>query len=189
MRSDLKVLRELGIGTVLVGPLKALYGIDREFLEHFDSTQYQPWIDTTQARAGINFLSMALRLRLSHGDADEAALEILVRNSGGVLRDLMSLAQSACLEAYMHGSDIIAESHAVAAVDNFGRKHMQGLRSSELEVLQRVRISGSFVQTSQDDLALLMSRRVLEYAGLNEERRYVVHPTILPFLKQLAGER
>ena len=67
------------------------------------------------------------------------------------------------------------------------RDSLQGLRPAELEVLQRVRTKGAFVQTSEDDLALLMSRRVLEYVGAKQERRYVVHPTIVPFLEQLAG--
>lgn len=189
IQNDVKALRDLGIGTVLVGPLRAVYGIDRSLLEHFVSHQYQPWIDPTRASDGLLLLSAALRRRLPEDAMDEAALETLVRNSGGVLRDLMSLAQSACVEAYMNGSDLIAKPHADAAVDAFGRKHLQGLRPAEIEVLQRVRTVGAFVQTSEDDLALLMSRRVLEYVGSKEERRYVVHPTIAPFLKQLAGGR
>lgn len=189
MRSDLTVLHGLCIGTVLVGPLRALYGIDRDFLENFSNTYSQPWIDTTRATNGNNLLRDALRRRLPAAVLDESALETLVANSGGVLRDLMSLAQSACVEAYMNGSETIAKTHADSAVDAFGRKHMQGLRSLELEVLNRVRIFGTFVQTSEDDLALLMSRRLLEYVGPNEERRYVVHPTIVPFLAQVAGSR
>ena len=186
IRSDLTWLRDLGIGTVLVGPLSAVYGNHRASLGHFASTQSHPWIDTTRGSNGTMLLSAALLRRLPRDVLDDAALETLVRNSGGVFRDLMSLARSACVEAYMTGSDIISKAHADAAVDAFGRKHMQGISSTELEALQRVRASAAFVQSAEVALPLLMSRRVLEYVGPKEERRYVVHPTIVPFLRQLA---
>jgi hypothetical protein len=63
---------------------------------------------------------------------------------------------------------------------------MQGLRADEIEVLKRVRKKGAFVQTSEDDLALLMTRRVLEYRS-NGRPRYAVHPTIEGFLDELSG--
>ena len=109
------------------------------------------------------------------------ALERLVRYSGGVLRDLMALAHLACVEAYLDGADVVFPSHAESAIDAFGRKHMQGLRAEEIEVLERVRAKQTFVHTSEDDLALLMTRRVLEYRS-NGRPRYAVHPTIVPFL-------
>jgi hypothetical protein len=87
----------------------------------------------------------------------------------------------------MGDSESIGAYQAGSAIDAFGRKHMQGLRAEEIEVLQRVRTKGTFVQTSEDDLALLMTRRVLEYRS-NGRPRYVVHPTIEPFLREMAGE-
>jgi hypothetical protein len=64
---------------------------------------------------------------------------------------------------------------------------MQGLRVGEIEVLQRVRRHGTFVQTSEEDLALLMTRRVLEYRDSGSPR-YAVHPTIEPLLRDLEGK-
>jgi hypothetical protein len=63
----------------------------------------------------------------------------------------------------MDGSDVISLRQADTAIDSFGRTLMQGLRPADLEVLQRVRQKGSFEHTSEDELALLMTRRVLEY--------------------------
>jgi hypothetical protein len=102
-----------------------------------------------------------------------------------VLRDLLSLAQSALVEAYMGGAERAGLHEVDDAIESFGRKHLQGLRSGELEVLQRVRARGSFVQTSEEDLALLMTRRVLEYRAANQPR-YAVHPTIDDLLRALA---
>ena len=183
---DVKALTSVGVGVVLVGPLRALYGIDRTLTERFDAFHYQPWIDVTRNAQGRNFLAGILRKRVP--DAfDPPAIDALVKACGGVLRDLLALAQSALVEAYMDGADRVGSHEVDDAVDTFGRKHLQGLRPAELEVLQRVRTNGSFVQTSEDDLALLMTRRVLEYRDQNQ-LRYAVHPTIEGLLEDLAGK-
>jgi len=182
---DVRVLSELGIGVVLVGPLRALYGLDRMLVQRFDSFHHQPWIDVTGNPFGRAFLTDVLTRR--GGDAlDPPGLDALVDASGGVLRDLLALAQSALVEVYMAGHDRIGSHDVADAVDAFGRKHLQGLRPAEIEVLQRVRTQGTFVQTSEDDLALLMTRRVLEYRS-EDRPRYAVHPTIAHLLVQLAG--
>jgi hypothetical protein len=180
---DVKALRSLGVGVVLVGPLRAQYGLDRTLFQHFDASHYQPWIDVTRERGGHDFLAGVLTRRAA--DAfDAPAIEPLVAGSGGVLRDLLSLAQSALVEAYMDGADQAGSHEVDDAIESFGRKHMQGLRPAEVDVLQRVRTRGSFVQTSEDDLALLMTRRVLEYRT-DKQPRYAVHPTIEHLLREL----
>jgi hypothetical protein len=182
---DVKTLTSLGVGVVLVGPLRALYGLDRVLVQRFDELHYQPWIDVTRDRGGHDFLAGVLATRAAEA-FDSPAIEPLVQASGGVLRDLLSLAQSALVEAYMDGADRVGSHEVDDAVESFGRKHLQGLRPAEIEVLQRVRTRGSFVQTSEDDLALLMTRRVLEYRTENQPR-YAVHPTIEGLLRELAG--
>ena len=188
IKHDIKAMASLGVGVVLVGPLRSLYGIDRTIEQRFDRTHYQPWIDLSSSPNAERFLSEILRKRLPADVMDDQALVALVQHSGGVLRDLIALAQLACLETYLDGSDLVGLYQADSAIDSFGRKHMQGLRSNEIEVLQRVRTKGTFVQTSEDDLALLMTRRVLEYR-VNGRPRYAVHPTIARFLAEMAGEK
>lgn len=183
---DVKTLSSLGVGTVLVGPLRALYGLDRVVTQRFDSFHYQPWIDVTANPTGRRFLADVLTKRA--GEAiDPPGIDALVDASGGVLRDLLSLAQSALVAAYMGSGDSVGSHEVDDAVDAFGRKHLQGLRAPELEVLKRVRKHGTFVQTSEDDLALLMTRRVLEYRSQNLPR-YAVHPTIERLLRALEGK-
>lgn len=181
---DVKTLTSLGVGVVLVGPLRALYGLDRVLVQKFDSFHYQPWIDVTRDRASHDFLAGVLTTRAAEA-FDEPAIARLVEGSGGVLRDLLSLAQSALVEAYMAGANRVGAHEVDDAIVSFGRKHMQGVRAAELDVLQRVRTQGSFLQTSEDDLALLMTRRVLEYRA-DKNPRYAVHPTIAPLLQELA---
>jgi hypothetical protein len=182
---DVMTLTSLGLGVVLVGPLRVQYGLDRVLLQRFDTFRYQPWIDVSESAGGRGFLVDVLTGRA--GEAfDVPAMELLVANSGGVLRDMLSLAQSALVDAYMAGAERVGALEAEEAILAFGRKHLQGLRPNELEVLQRVRKDGTFVQTSEDDLGLLMTRRVLEYRNGNK-LRYAVHPTIRELLGSLSG--
>lgn len=181
---DIRAIRWAGIGVVLAGPLRALYGTDRPVTDRFDYFYYQPAIDVQQDEAGRDFLSKVLRAREASDFLRDDVCHGLAALSGGVLRDLISLAQLASEEAYLDGADSLAMKHVETAADAFGRKHMLGLGADEIEVLQRVRIHGTFVQTSDKDLALLVTRRVLEYQ--NGRTRYAVHPTIAPLLEQLA---
>jgi hypothetical protein len=181
---DVAAIRRAGLGAVLVGPQRIMYGPDRAVTDRFDYFYHQPSVDTQQDAAGLEFLVKVLRARA--GDdilPDECCLR-LAGLSGGILRDLITLAQGAGEEAYLNGGDRIEPEHVDAAADTFGRKHMIGLGADELEVLQRVRTKGSFIQTSDKDLGLLITRRVLEYQ--NGRPRYAVHPTIQPLLEQLA---
>lgn len=182
--NDIKAMIGLGIGVVLVGPLRTLYGLDRTIVQRFESFHHQPWIDVDASPEGHAFLVDVLRRRVLEDMVSGDSIEALVRASGGVLRDLLALAQAACVEGYLSGAEQIGAHEVAAAVDTFGRKHLQGLRPAEIEVLQRVRTKGSFVQTSEDDLALLMTRRVLEYRNPSAVR-YAVHPTISDLLASL----
>lgn len=178
---DVAALSSRGVGVVLVGPLRAQYGLDRAVIQNFDQLHYQAWVDPGAARGVASFLASVLRQRVPAETFGGAALDVLVKYSGGVLRDLLSLTQSACVESYLSGADAIGLKEVETAADAFGRKHMQGLRPGEIEVLKRVLTQGTFVQTSEDDLALLMTRRVLEYRQ-EAIPRYKVHPTLVPFL-------
>ena len=184
---DIKAMTGIGIGVVLVGPLRALYGLDRTMAQRFDSLHYQPWVDVAQSPEAHEFLADVLKRRVPTDVFGEGGIQTLVAASGGVVRDLLTLAQSACVEAYIDGADQVGPTEVAAAIDTFGRKHLQGLRPPELDILQRVRTTGSFLHTSEDDLALLMTRRVLEYRD-GGPVRYAVHPTIERLLAEL-GDR
>ena len=183
---DVKALASLELGVVLAGPLKSLYDIERTVTQRFDRMHYQPWIDTASSADAGSFLAGVLRRRVPGDVVDRASVDVLVQRSGGVLRDLLALAQIACIEAYLDGSDVVGPKEVASAIDAFGRNLMQGLRAEEIDVLAHVRKKGTFVQASEDDLTLLMTRRVLAYRD-HGRPRYAVHPTIEGFLDELSG--
>jgi len=182
---DIAALRRCEIGVVLIGPIRSLEGFGRLEVDRFDKLHVQGPIDVAQDDAGRAFMFQVLRARVDEVMlADHEALAI-VAASGGVLRDLISLAKAAGEEAYLHGSDAIAMAHVEAAIDTFGRSMMVGLHKAEVDTLKHLRDGGGFVWTTDDDLSLLATRRVLEYPRRREQ--FSVHPTIVPLLDQKAG--
>lgn len=181
---DIRAIKSAGIGVVVVSPLKALFGPARTILDRFDYLYHQSSVDVEQDPAGEEFLAHILRARVAPDLLPEEALRRVVQSSGGVLRDLISIARSAGEEAYTAGVDRVDVVHVESAADAFGRSLMLGLGPDEIDVLQRVRTQHTFVQTSDKHIALLVTRRVLEYG--DGVRRYAVHPTIAPLLEQLS---
>ena len=185
VEQDVRAIREAGIGVVLVGPLRSMFGANRPIVDHFQHFYPQPAVDVHEDSAGRAFMVEVLRKRAPTDLLTDEACVSLAILSGGVLRDLISLARAAGEEAYMSGADKVEPEHIATAADAFGRKLIFGLSPDEIDVLQRVKKSGGFVQTSDQDLALLVTRRVLEYQ--TSSRRFEVHPTLLPLLEQLAS--
>lgn len=187
LEQDVRAIRSAGIGVVVVGPLLTMYAAGRPIADRFDYFYHQPSVDVQQDASGERFLTEVLRRRAARDILPDEPLRRIVQLSGGVLRDLISLARASGEEAYTNGADVIEIPHVDSAADAFGRTLMLGLGADEIEVLQRVRSKGVFVQTSDKDVALLVTRRVLEYG--NGRIRYAVHPTMAPLLEQLSASQ
>jgi hypothetical protein len=180
---DVRGLQAAGVGVVVVGPSRVVYGANRPLVDIFDRLHVQPALDVEKDSTTVSFLDSILAKR-----ADETVLSnkdraALVMWSGGILRDLLALAQNAVEEAFIAGKDEVSHDNVAQAADRFGRSMMVGLRPGELATLQQLQRRNAFVPTDDDDLALLESRRVLEYRGVTT--RYAVHPTIAPHLQSL----
>ena len=174
---DVKALLSAGLGVVLIGPLRATYGLERTVTDQVELYR-QPAITLTEER-GREFLRDIVRRR------DEptrlfrpAALERVVTYSGGVLRDLLKLAQKAGEEAYVAGCDDIDVDRVEVAADVFGRTLMVGLEASALAKLRDVAAGKSFFEATESDLSLLLTRRILEYQDSAGLPNHAIHPTL-----------
>ncbi len=183
IEQDVRTLSSLGLGVVLAAPLRSLFGTWRATLDHLGSFELLPPFDVELER-DRRFLCDVLRARVPVDGMTDAVADELAQLSGGVLRDLLMLARLATEEAYLSGAERIEPQHVRAAADAFGRKHLFGVTPAQLATLERLRSSHAFVPTTDDDLALLMTRRVLEYQRAQVE--YALHPTLVPLLHQLA---
>lgn len=178
VRDDINALKQCNIGVIVVGPIRYIVGSDRGIGELFDHTHYKLAVDPAQPR-GLQFLRRILRHRAGEGDLlPDACLDPLAHASGGVLRDLISLAKRAAEDAYTSGADQIGEEHVARAREAVGRGLAVGLDDEQITALRKVHATEGFVIRGPRELSLLETRRVLMYA----ENRWVVHPALAPLL-------
>lgn len=184
---DVRALKKAGIGLVIVGPMRVLYGPNRSIFDIFDQVHIVPAVDVTQSPAGRDFLLRVLAKRADESVVGAEAREKLACASGGLLRDLLQLTRSAVEEAFIAEAEAVAPDHVERAVDEVGRTLMFGLHKGEIDTLEKLRRRGAFVPTDDTDIALLVSRRIIEYQGTM--KRYAVHPAIEPLLASLRGQK
>jgi len=185
VEQDIAALRRCRIGVVLIGPIRSLEGFGRLEVDRFDKLHMQAPVDVEQDPAGREFLFRVLRARADESLLPDGAVHGVVAASGGVLRDLISIAKAAGDEAYLAGADQITPNHVAAAIDAFGRSMMVGLQPTDITTLKHLRSGGGFVWTSDDDVTLVATRRVLQYPG--PPARYQVHPAIASLVDQKAS--
>jgi hypothetical protein len=174
VKEDLQALKEVGIGVAIVGPPRVLYATDRGDIDLFDKFLEVPIIDVKGDAEGKGFLLAVLRKRAPGKVLSDDSAQKIIELSGGVIRDLIAIAAAAGEEAYLAGADEISPGHVITAADRFGQGLLLGVRPNELQALRNLRSGGKFVASTEDDLSLLQSRRILLYRS----GRHVIHPSL-----------
>jgi hypothetical protein len=181
VRDDVRVLKAAGFGVVVVGPIRLALGSDRSVLELFDNQHFVLPTNTTTPE-GRAFLTQVLFTRAGASLIDADAIPELVTSSGGVLRDLISLAKTAGEEAYVAGHATVTVADTRKAIDAFGRSLALGLDDAAVTTLRHLRESRGFVIRGELEISLVESRRVLMYGG----SQWAVHPSLVPLLDAIA---
>jgi hypothetical protein len=184
---DLRAMRHLGVGVIATAPQSLLYGEGRAIAERFDRTHQ---IRALSPNPESNDLKAVLVHRGATELMDEESADLLCGASGGVLRDLITLARDAGEEAYVEGDSRVQAPHAKVAIRQMGESYLRGLGPEQIAILRRVAESGSFDVASSSSIELLAMGRVLE----NSASEFRVHPALWPLLPAIeynrqAGER
>ncbi|NJM44869.1 MAG: hypothetical protein HC860_00845 [Alkalinema sp. RU_4_3] len=186
IRTDLQAMKALGIGTVIVGPILFIHSAYQDAKDLIDHLYYQPCFDVEKSAPARKFFADVIETRLSEpGFFARGSLNLLVRQSGGVLRDLITLTQSAIEEAYIAGDQNLEQRHIDKAVQTLARAKIMGISEAALTILRHHLQNKDFVLGSPESFQLLTSRRIIEYDYPNY--RYVVHPAIVPLLQPVAA--
>lgn len=180
LSQDLRAFKRLGVGCVLVLPEPMLFGAERGFL---DQLEWSPLLamDVRKNKEHQDYFREVLAKRAPENLLTEEAIEGLIGFSGGVFRDLIVLARTAGVQAYLAGAPVIEAPHVADAAEQYGRKRLIGISKEQLATLQRVQKSGEFVETNDSDIALLTSGAVLQYP--RPESRYEIHPTLVNLVR------
>jgi hypothetical protein len=178
--NDVNSLSESGIGVVIVGSI--LVAHIKEIENFANYLYYFSYLDTSENIEAQRFFMNILNIRDSDNSITAEAKEFLVFCSGGILRDLMSLTQSAIEEAYVDGSDNIKLEHAGQAVASFARLKFMGLIDASLETLQKVISQKTFTPRTPEELELLLTGHILEYTY--PRKHFAVHPVLIPLIQE-----
>lgn len=182
--NDVMALSKSGIGVVIVGSIPITY---TKGIEDFPNYLYYfPYLDIAEDAEAKKFFMNILNIR----DIDNFLVldtkEFLIIQSGGVLRDLMSLTQSAIEEAYVDGSDDVKLEHAEQAVASLARSKFMGLTDKNLKTLEQVVSQKIFTPRTPEDLELLLTGHILEYRY--PHKHFAVHPVLVPLIQMIEQE-
>jgi len=174
VNQDLRLFRELDVSILATAPLSVLFGVGvhQSVTDHFDRVHHLSVLTTDPADG---FLQSVLRKRggahlLSQEDTDQ-----ICHYSGGVLRDLISLARDAAEEAYISEHDTVTPGDVEKVVHQLGTSYLRGLGPEAIKILLSLEKSKSFQIERAENVELLVTRRVLEYSSTD----FRVHPALL----------
>jgi len=173
-RQDLRLFRELKVSVVSTAPLSVLFGaaVGQSVSDHFDGVHHMPVVAVDPKRGLLqSVLEKGHGYDLLRGFTPDTLCEY----SGGVLRDLISLARDAGVEAYVAGHDSVTSHDIENAAQQLGTGYLRGLGPEEIKVLHRLEKSKSFDVSQAVNVELLVTRRVLEYSSTD----FRVHPALL----------
>lgn len=173
---DLKVMRSLSIAVVSSAPISVLYGSNRQIAEEFDRVHHIPAVQYDPKRP--DKLHSVLTQRGTGKLAHEAEIERIAHLSGGVLRDLITLARDAGEAAYLDLSEGVEARHVESAAKQLGGSYRRGLNASQIHTLRQLHSNRVFMASLQANIELLATRRVLEYSATD----FQVHPVLEPFI-------
>jgi Cdc6-like AAA superfamily ATPase len=174
---DLPVLKRAGIGVVVVGPTRFALSKDRSVVDLFDEIHVVQAANAETVE-GVAFLSQVLRSRASAEMLPDEVITSIARSSGGILRDLLSIATRAARDAYDRGHDQLTLSDAKDAAHAIGAGKAVGLDASSLELLVQVAAGEPFV-LDERRLPLVERSQVVQ----TDPGQWRVHPALRMYLE------
>ena len=178
---DLRAVRGMQVTMIVAAPLLLWYDDNRFLQDYFDVVRHIPAAVSDPGKSG--FLKSILKRRGAGELMSEASMSDICRFSGGVLRDLLELAQSAAQHAYRDAEDRIGRQHVRAAVRQLGNRYLAGVGATRTRLIRRLLRDKQFSPESADSKDLLVSRQVLEYSDGGRDY-FLVHPALVEVLPE-----
>jgi hypothetical protein len=181
VEADIKALAKAGVAVFVVAPNRIRLAENSPVRELFGHIFVQTAVDAERDPEARGFVEHVLGRRLgAFAKAEEIAQIALA--SGGILRDAVAIASLSVDNAFLDERDVISEADVAAAIEQFGRQFLVGLRGEALEKLRRI---DEFQLATESDFVALGRRRVIEYAG--PPQRFAIHPALRASLAKMEG--
>jgi hypothetical protein len=109
----------------------------------------------------------------------------IARFSGGVLRDLITLARTSAEAAYREDQDRIGSPHVLSAIRQLGKRYLVGVGKTQRARIQQLLVDEEFSIDDPISRELVVNRQVLEYFN-NGREFFGVHPALVEVLTESA---
>jgi len=174
VHQDFRILRSLGVSVLATAPISILYGAGQTVSEQFERVHHLAPVPAAEP-----LLHSVVRRRCSDTEflLDVNATQ-LCTYSGGVLRDLITLARDAGEEAYVSGADRVRNEDVEMSARQLGTAYLRGLGPDQIKALRTLQETRSLNLKLPANLELLVTRRVIEYSSTD----FRVHPALLSVL-------
>ena len=183
VEQDLRALRGGNISVVVAAPLLMWFDKARFLQDYFDDVKHIPAAISDPEKS--DFLKQVLLRRGAAELMEEREISEMTRFSGGVLRDLITLARTSAEAAYREDKDRIGPAHVRSAIRQLGKRYLVGLGTAQRRWIRRLIDNEEFSIENPIAKQLLINRQVLEYFS-NQRDFFAVHPALAEVLAESA---
>jgi ABC-type dipeptide/oligopeptide/nickel transport system ATPase component len=176
---DLRALRESKISIIVATPLLLWFDKSRFLQDYFDDVKHIPAAISDPEKS--DFLNQILRRRGAAELMEDREIAEVSRFSGGVLRDLITLARTSAEAAYRDDKDRIGPEHTLSAIRQMGKRYLVGLGKVQERLIRRLIDNEEFSVEAFMAKQLLINRQVLEYFS-GQRDFFAVHPALAKML-------
>ena len=180
---DLRALREAKISVIVATPLLLWFDKSRFLQDYFDDVKHIPAAISDPEKS--TFLKQILLRRGAADLMEEKEISGMAQFSGGVLRDLITLAQTSAAAAYREDKDRIGFAHVRSAIRQLGKRYLVGLGKTQRRRIQQLMDNEQFSIEDPIARALVINRQVLEYFNHGRDI-FAVHPALVEVLAESA---
>lgn len=172
---------------VLVAPIPLLLAPEfSSTVSEWDRVLFLPAIsvhtrDGTPDEAGVNYMLHVIGQRVGEGVFAEDALRFLIGASAGLHRELLSLAQQACMRAAIAGQSQVTLLVAQSTVNDKRHEYSFHLTPQDLEYMYHVSLDK---RITGDPSALSLINRNLIVSYQDDSSWFDVHPIVQPLVRR-----
>lgn len=178
------------VSVVLTVPLSFLFTPMFASYSHlFAGTAVVPAIrvvdkNGAQDPEGVKWMGSVLARRVSAELIDHDATELLIRQTGGILRDFLRVARESTLMAHMKKASRVTFEYAEDAVHDFSLSMSRAVSPDNIRLLYAVHQAGRVIGDASF-LQLIDSGHIIEYR--NGSNWYAVHPLLKETVESLGA--
>jgi hypothetical protein len=170
VEQDFRLLQQLSVSVICTGPISILFDTDKSVTDHFSRVLHLSAISVSSSELRDVVLKRQGEQLLTTEQIGQ-----LCSDSGGLLRDLITLGRDSAEEAYVDNADRVRDEDISKSVRMLGTSYLRGLGSQHLQLLRKLMKGGGFDITQPLAQELLGTRRVIEYSATE----FRVHPSLV----------